>query len=74
VEVLPEIGDAAGEWRSAHVDDPRVRQHQVDEAQMQEVVALLVDEVRPAEQTVRTSLHQVALAERGELRAREPPE
>ena len=67
--MLLEVGEAAGERRTARIDDLRVRQHQVDQPDVIEVGRHLVDEARPAEHAVRTGLRQIALAERVQLRA-----
>ena len=45
-KVLPVVREAAGEWMAAGIDDLRVRQHQVDHPDVQEIVRHLVDEER----------------------------
>ena len=62
-EVLAEGRDAAAERMAAHVDDPRVRQHQPDQADVQEVPRRLVDEARPAEAALGAGAGQVVVAE-----------
>src|ERR1700757_1876171 len=69
--MLLEVGKAAGERRTARVDDARVRHYQVHEPEVEEVARHLVDEVRPAEQAVRARLREVALAEGRELGVRQ---
>src|SRR2546429_7154775 len=45
-EELLEVAEAAGERLAAGIDDPRIRQDEVDQADVAEVVRHLVDEVR----------------------------
>ena len=48
-EMLLVVRPAAGERRAARVDDPRIGQDQMDEADVEPVVRQLVDETGPAE-------------------------
>src|SRR5215475_13213511 len=59
---LLEVADAAGKWLAPNVDDPRIRQHQVDQAYVREVVRHLVDEMRPPA-AIDTRLVKVAAPE-----------
>src|SRR5215831_3267326 len=56
---LLQVADAAGHRLAPDVDDPRIRQHQVDQAYVPEVVRHLVDETRPPA-PIDTRLVQVA--------------
>src|SRR5215470_9558136 len=58
-EKLLEVADAAGHRLAPDVDDSRIRQHQVDQAYMPEVVRHLVDETRPPA-PIDTRLVQIA--------------
>src|SRR6195256_1109368 len=69
LKMLLEIGKAAGERPTARIDDLRIRQEQVNQADVIEVGRHLVDKARPAEYPVRTGLREVAVAEGGQLRA-----
>ena len=69
--MLLEVGKAAGERRAPGVDDARVRQHQLDEPEVEEVARHLVDEIRFAEQPVRKRLGKIPFAERREFCARQ---
>ena len=69
--MLLEVGKTAAKRGAARVDDACVRQHQVDEPQVQEVAPHLVDEMRPAEQPMRARLRKIAFPERGALGARQ---
>src|SRR5437763_12333747 len=71
-EELLEVAEAAGERLAAGIDDPRVRQDEVDQADVAEVVRHLVDEVRLTG-AVHARVRDVFLAEaeplrRGEIR------
>jgi hypothetical protein len=65
--VLLEVGEAARQRMAARVDDLRVRQGQVDQADVREVVRHLVDEARRAGLAVDARALEVVLAERRAL-------
>src|SRR3546814_9436819 len=52
-EMLLEVREAAIERMAAHIDDPGVRQDEVDKADMRPVVGHLVDEERPDRKSTR---------------------
>src|SRR2546429_9498677 len=71
-EELLEVAEAAGERLAAGIDDARLRQDEVDQADVAEVVRHLVDEVRLI-RAVHARVRDVFLAEaeplrRGEIR------
>src|SRR5207302_8867348 len=69
-EELLEVAEAAGERLAAGVDDPRLRQDQVDEADVAEVVRHLVDEIRLAG-AVHARVGDVLLSQAQPLRGRQ---
>ncbi len=71
-EQLLEIAEATGHGLTAHVDDRRVRQDQVDQADMPEVVRHLVDEEGTAQPAIGAGLAQEALAEPTRLLGGQP--
>ena len=66
-EMLLEAGEAAAERMPARIDDLRVRQHQVDEPDVREVVRHLVDEERRRRFALDARLREIPLAERAQL-------
>ena len=62
-EVLLEAGEAAAERMAPRIDDPRVRQDQLNEAGVREVVRQLVDEERRRALALDPRAAQVLLAE-----------
>src|SRR5690242_7125414 len=56
-EMLPEVGETAGERMAACIDDLRIGQDQLDERYVEPVVRQLVDE----EWAIRSPLHARAL-------------
>ena len=66
-EMLLEAGEAARQRMSPRVDDLRVRQDQLDQPDMQEVVRHLVDEERPAELAMDARALDILLAQCAEL-------
>src|ERR1700722_5928349 len=67
---LLEIAEAAGHRFTARVDDPRVRQHQMDETDMPEVIRHLVDEMRLVG-SIDPRIRQVFFAEPQEIVGRQ---
>ena len=65
--VLLEVREAAGQRMAAGVDDLRVRQHEVDHPDVQEVVRHLVDEERAIRLAMDARALDVALAELPQL-------
>ena len=63
-------GEAAAQRVAARIDDLRVRQDQVDQADVREVVRHLVDEERPAVLALDARALEVLLAERAQARRR----
>ena len=61
-EVLLEVREAAGQRMPARIDDLRVRQDQVDQADVREVVRHLVDEERAIRLALDARALEVALA------------
>ena len=66
-EELLEVGEAAGEGLAARVDDLGIRQDEMDEADVPEIVGHLVDETRLAH-AVHPGLSKVLLAHALEVR------
>src|SRR5437870_2433807 len=64
---LREIGKTARQRMAAHVDDLRVRQNEVEQADMREVAAHLVDEKRPAKRAMGARTVKIGFAEFSEL-------
>src|ERR1041384_2374342 len=56
----PEHGKAAGQGGAPHIDDPRLRQDHLDQADQREVGAHLVEEEGPAEPAMRLGRGKIA--------------
>jgi hypothetical protein len=67
-EQLLEVAEAADHGLPAHVDDFGIRQHQMDQANVPEVVRHFVDEARPIAAPVASE------SDRRELGANDPRE
>src|SRR5882757_793336 len=72
LEMLLEVGKTTAERRAPRVDDPRVRQDQVDQSDVEEIAGHLVDEMRFVEPPVGARLHDVPFTNCCELPARQP--
>src|SRR3546814_3497904 len=64
--MLLEVREAAIERMAAHIDDPGVRQDEMDKADMRPVVGHLVDEERPIGFPLDARAFQIFLAQRSE--------
>src|ERR1700678_2332970 len=72
-EQLLQIAETAGHGLAARVDDPGVRQYQVNEADMPEIVRHFIDEVRPVG-PVHARIAQVFLAQPPQVLAARAPQ
>src|ERR1051325_1497158 len=70
-EVLLEHRKAAAERMAARIDEARVRQNEMDQADMQEIVRHLVDEEGSRELALDASALEIFAAERFQLRRAE---
>ena len=71
-EQLLQIAEATGDGLAFHIDDPRLRQDQMNQADVPEIVRHLVDEEGPTVAAIDAGLGQKTLAHGADLRRRQP--